>query len=178
MLAVKSDVNVDLDLLHDFLRKELRLKSEKTPKFMLYGRTSNSVVKGFQAVLSSTAYIQLPSSITNRQHSESPAHREASRVLMHESGHLVDSLDRKVRSIGETALAIGVSGLSAIAAYQYGRLLPEMAAVPVDASAYVGMQLLYRWGFDPRELRTHKIDQNEELVSQYQNIISLPDIHD
>lgn len=163
--AADGDIQVDLDGIHELLRTDLGLEKEVTPKFVLYGKRESSAILGLHVPFTKTAYVNLPSS----EYAGS-----ASSTLIHEAVHLVDSLERPIRTAGEVALRWASHKGSMLAGAKASLLLP--GPLITDAAAHMityynlRMGLYYRH-LDPSENRARSVQNDAEIIDKYGQII-------
>jgi len=167
MEAAGGDIKVDLDGIHELLRDDLGLEKEITPRFVLYGKRESSSLLGLHIPFTKTAYVNLPSS----EHLGT-----ASSTLVHESVHLVDSLERPIRTAGEVALRWASHKGSMFAGAKASYLLP--GPLITDAAAHIityynlRMGLYYRH-LDPSENRARSIQNDPEMIAKYGQLIKV-----
>lgn len=168
MKAVGGEVSVDLEGINQLLRTDLGLEEPITPKYVLYGRRKNSPLLGLHVPYSHTAYVQLPTSYENDF--------TAVPTLIHESVHLVDSVQHPVRTAGELALR----GLAHVASVRLARetaeLLPgpELTDLFARSLTYWGLRMeLYYRRLDPSENRARRRQNDEALLDKYHGVITI-----
>ena len=175
MRSVGSDINVDLDGLNELLRTDLNLKSPDRPSFVLYGRSRHPYTKGFHLPFTNTGYVQIPATAKMTKLNDYSIRRGITQVLVHESSHLVDSMDRKTRTLGETAVRMGWNMGTVFGGVETAQAVGGIGGDAIGF-AVVGLasRLFYDY-LDQGENRARDIHHDDALVDKYKNVIQLVD---
>ena len=171
MDAVGGRIDVDLEGINELLRDDLGLEKEITPKYVLYGRSRDTGLLGLHVPYTHTAFVQVPASL---EYGEGP-----SSTLVHESVHLVDSVEHKFRTAGELAMR----GAATIASGKLARAGAEILPGPVitDAMAYWMIFLKLRMGLyyqklDPSENRARYHQNDPYLRDKYRDVVKVGNV--
>lgn len=168
MNAVNGEVYVDLDGINELLREDLGLKKTITPKYLLYGNDRGVPLLGLHIPYSHKAYVQLPASTR--------MYGSAVRTLIHESVHLVDSVEHRVRTGAELALR-GLAGLAcARISKEVGENLPGPTVTDAlgQIATFVGLRTnLYYRHLDPSENRARRFQTDDDLFDKYRDVIKI-----
>jgi len=166
MNSVNGDIAVDLEGINELLRDDLGLEKDITPNYVLYGRSKSIGLLGLHVPYTHTAFVQVPASLN---YGEGP-----SSTLIHESVHLVDSVEHKFRTAGELALR----GAATVASSKIARAGAEILPGPVitDAVAYWMLFMRLRMGLyyhklDPSENRARDRQNDPYLAEKYRDVV-------
>lgn len=165
--AAHGHIYVDLDGMHELLRDDLGLAEDVTPKYFLYGDGKASRLLGYHVPYSRTAAINVHAS----EH-----YASASSTLVHESVHLVDSIERPIRTSGELALRLGAHKAAMLGGAAVAGVLPGPGLTDVMAHTYAYWKLrfgLYYKHLDPSENRARRVQNDEYYAAKYADVIQV-----